>query len=183
MLSDNEIATIQGYKKSYADFGLKPNLHVDIPMPPFAANDQQIATVQAVHGDAIKTGSLSLDTLNPQELIKVSGVSTIDPFVEINGAAFTITMTLELLFDGFTLAIPRWSLYEVNAGVATEIISVSNDYRELNVVRTWQKTRGVGGVANMKHIVQIATANVSGGDKTLMFKGDWLYIGKLIKAG
>lgn len=182
-LTEEQINLIKSNKKSYIEYGFGPNLHKEIIMPAFKDNDEQSVLIENVSGGALQSSSIPLDKLNPQELIKLSGVAELAAFSVANGGAFAITMTLTLKFDGYTIAVPRWTLYEQETdGSYTELVDISNDYREFNVVRTWQKTRGLGGSANLKHILHVATANVSGAAKTLQFRGDWLYIGNLVKS-
>ena|SRR3990167_10434056 len=182
LLTEEQINTIKANKKSYVEYGFPPNLHKEIIQPGFKDNDEQSVLIESIAGSSVQPGSIPLGSLNPQELIKLSGVATVDPFTVLSGGPFVITMTLTLRFEGHTLAIPRWTLYEQESdGSYTELVDVSNDYREFNVVRTWQKTRGLGGAANTKHILHIACANVSATTKVLQFRGDWLYIGTLVK--
>src|SRR3990167_6343658 len=99
LLTEEQINLIKANKKSYVEYGFPPNLHKEIILPGFKDNDEQSVLIESVAGGSLLPGSIPLGSLNPQELIKVSGVAEVADFTVANGAAFVTTMTLTLKFE------------------------------------------------------------------------------------
>lgn len=180
VLTIEQITELQNLKTDYQISGFSKQLHKPIFRPKFFATDEPNQLIPSISGSLLGGQSVALSKIKLTDFVKLTSVATIAATTVANGASATVVMTLTLNTDRFTLAIPRWSLYDGAVSPANEIVAASNDWREINVVRSWEATRGTGGSSNFKHILKINIANTSGGDKTLNFRGDWLFLGDLV---
>lgn len=182
LLTPEQIREFAGKEISYLEVGFEKNLHRVIVRPDFKSIDSSGILLQKLGGSFVQDESVSFKKINLTDFIQQSGTATIAETTVPSGTGINVEMTLTLNTDKLTIAVPRWSLYDGAVSDANEINNVGNDWREINVVRTWSATRGVGGVFNFKHILRVGTANVSGGNKTVNFRGDWLFLGDLISS-
>lgn len=184
-LTNDQIAGLQRTQTTYTDVGFEKRLHKPMSTP-FQPSDEQAITIEKV------SGQVTIGDLDLTAFIKRSGVIRITDIVVDDGQTAVIQMTLTMKFDGYTLAIPRWSVYYPND------LSPENEIGSL-VLQNGVNI-GIGSLTGVslyasqnfepvknnqaKHVFTVTIKNASGvNDVSFGFRGDWLYFGSLTGEG
>lgn len=170
-LTRDQIRELSTIGQDYLQIGFEKRLFKPSAIP-YKAPDELEQTVSNI------SGQVPVEGLNIRSFVKKSGAVRVTTEID-NGDTATIDMILTLKFSGFTLAIPRWSVfYPDDSSSANEIgviggISAINDIL-INSYRSFEQVNN----KEQRHYFSVTIQNNTGVNNiTFAFKGDWLYFG------